>query len=302
MNRKIFLKFLAAGVVSTGSPVQWAIAGGYRRPGLALYTVIDALREDFEGTLEAVAEIGYREVESIATMGRNPAEVRAMLAKYGLQSTSQHMAPADLYAVFDKIVRNEITLEQLTQEYLKHFNRKEAGRITAEAIERAQALGQTYVCWPIVFEQQLTTEDRILEMCDAFNVAGKLCAEAGLVFCFHNHAVEFKPVAGKIPYEVFLENTDPETVKMQADLFWMTYAGVDPFDYLERYPNRFVQAHLKDITADKERVDVGKGVVDFERFLRAARGAGIQKWYVEYDKPPQPLESARIAYEYLTSL
>jgi len=305
MKRRNFLKMSAGGAAALGLASCWAAgggAGGGQRPGLALYTVMGPLREDFEGTLRQVADIGYREVETIGTMGRDPAELRDLLGTYGLQARSQHMTPGGLYDVFDRIVKKEITLEQLTEAYLEQFNRAQTERIMAESIEYALALGQTYVVWPIVFKQQLSTRAKVLELCDAFNVAGKMCADAGLVFCFHNHAEEFVPVNGEIPYDIFLDETDPETVKFQMDMFWVSYAGVDPYHYLSNYPDRYRQAHIKDMTADRVGTDVGTGIVDFGRFLPAARVAGVEKWYVEQDKPADALASARAGYNHLMSL
>jgi sugar phosphate isomerase/epimerase len=303
MKRRTFLKASAAATAALGMVPSWAgrLTGGWR-PGLALYTVIDRLRVDFEGTLKAVADIGYRDVETIGAMGRDPDNLRELLADHGLKATSQHMAPAGLYAVFDQIVKGEITLEQLTREYLQHFNPTETERIIEEGIDRAQKLGQTYLVWPILFKQQLASREKILEMCKAFDLAGRMCADAGLVFNFHNHADEFAPVDGQIPYDIILENTDPAVVKMQMDVFWVTSAGVDPYRYLDRYVDRFRQAHLKDITASREGTDVGTGLVNFERFISTAMAGGVKQFYVEQDKPAKPLVSIRRAYDHLTTL
>ncbi len=89
---------------------------------------------------------------------------------------------------------------------------------------------------------------------------------------------------------------------MQMDLHWTHYAGVDAYHYLTNYPDRYRQAHLKDITADRKGTDVGTGIVDFGRLLPAARAAGVEKWYVEQDKPADALASARAGYEHLMSL
>ena len=65
---------------------------------------------------------------------------------------------------------------------------------------------------------------------------GEKCKEAGLKFAYHNHAFEFEMLDDKIPYNVLLDNTNPELVSMQLDLYWMVYGGYDPIEYFNKYP------------------------------------------------------------------
>ena len=44
--------------------------------GLQLYTVRDLMKADFEGTLAAVAKVGYKEVEFAGYFGRTPGQVK----------------------------------------------------------------------------------------------------------------------------------------------------------------------------------------------------------------------------------
>ena len=66
-----------------------------RVPGLQLYTLRDAMADDVEATLQAVAGIGYREVEFAGYHGRSPAEVRSLLERYGLAAPSAHVNPVE---------------------------------------------------------------------------------------------------------------------------------------------------------------------------------------------------------------
>ncbi len=75
MNRRKFVNTAASSCVLFG--IENALmfpteAQAGTQIGLQLYTVIDALERDFEGTLRAVAKIGYKEVETMGSFGRNP--------------------------------------------------------------------------------------------------------------------------------------------------------------------------------------------------------------------------------------
>ena len=85
------MKLSGTALMATG-PVLCAAA---RPPdwGLQLYTVISLLERDFERTLRDVAAIGCKQVETIGSFGRDPAQVRDLFSKYGLVSASQHIAP-----------------------------------------------------------------------------------------------------------------------------------------------------------------------------------------------------------------
>ena len=75
-----------------------AQTGPLGRPiGLQLYTIRDAVAKDLAGTLRAIAEIGYREVELAGIpAGATAGELRRMLGDNGLTAPSMHASMADL--------------------------------------------------------------------------------------------------------------------------------------------------------------------------------------------------------------
>src|SRR6266576_208355 len=110
MDRRTFLESAAALLATTR-----ATAGTPVPLGLQLYTVMPLLEQDFDSALGLVAKIGYREVETIGAFGRDPAEVRDLLDKHGLRSPSQHMVPGNLYDVFNRLTRKELTLDEASR-------------------------------------------------------------------------------------------------------------------------------------------------------------------------------------------
>src|ERR1700733_3042433 len=109
MKRRHFIAACSAlRAAASAARMLSAIAAPAHALGLQLFTVMTLLEKDFEGTLKAVADIGYKEVETIASFGRDPKEVRGLLDKYGLVSPSQHLVPGPLYEVFSRFTRREL--------------------------------------------------------------------------------------------------------------------------------------------------------------------------------------------------
>ncbi len=300
MNRRNFIKLTTSSIVAAGIlPLATQGCASTDGPGISLFLVMKDLEKDFAGTLKKVADLGYRKVETIGAMGRDPKHVRQMLDDSGLYSPSQHLAPANLYNVFLGRFSNAVTMDELIAKYMQQFTRQNTEALITEGIERGQALGQKYLCWPIVFPEHIKSEQAVLEICEAFDIAGKMCAKEGMVFLYHNHAIEFESVDGIVPYDTFLEKTDPDFVKFQMDAYWVNKAKADPLDYFRKYPDRYRQCHIKDIDKDGNMTDIGHGEIDFATFIKAARKAGVENFYLEYDTTPHPLKSAKIAYDYL---
>jgi sugar phosphate isomerase/epimerase len=77
----------------------------------------------------------------------------------------------------------------------------------------------------------------------------------------------------------------------EADLAWLVRGGVDPIFWLKKYAGRVPAAHVKDLAptgqaADEDGwADVGSGTLDWASLLPAMRGAGVELFVVEHDKP-----------------
>ncbi|MDQ7040534.1 MAG: sugar phosphate isomerase/epimerase [Rhodothermus sp.] len=239
------------------------------RIGLQLYTVRTLMEQNVPRTLEHVAEVGYREVEFAGYYHYTPQELRQMLDQLGLSAPATHVSYQAL----------EADLET--------------------TLETAQVLGHRYVVVPWLPPEQRQTLDDYRRWAERFNRWGEACRAAGIQFAYHNHDFEFARVNNQVPYEVLLAETDPELVKMELDLYWITYAGHDPLTYLQQDPGRFLLCHVKDMTANRQMTDVGQGIIDFAKIF--AQGQ-FQHYFVEHDRPENPLASIRHSYAYLSQL
>ena len=276
MERREFVTLMAgAGVAIACAGNQRAATGARRldRVGLQLYTVRTVLERDFEGTLARVAEIGYKEVEFAGYFGHAPADVKAMLDRHGLTAPAVHTGATEPDA-------------------------------WKAALDAANVIGHQYIVVPWVPEERRMTLDGWKQVARDFNRLAEAAHAAGVQFAYHNHDFEFPRMEGQVPYDVLLQNTDPNLVKLEIDLYWITKAGQDPLAYFARWPGRIPLVHVKDSVGAPEHkmVDVGQGSIDWKRIFDKKDQAGIKHFFVEHDQPPQPFEDIAASYRYLKAL
>jgi sugar phosphate isomerase/epimerase len=286
LDRRVFLHRLAGilAVASGGSPsgLLRPLTGGTRptpgsaarrldRIGIQLYTVRTLMPRDAEGTLAALAAIGYAEVELAGLYGLQPAVMREMLDRHGLAAVSGHMPLVDMR------------------------------RDWPRALDDAAALGQQYIVCSWIDPSERSADD-FRRIADELNGLASTARQHSIRFAYHNHTYEFTPVSGVVPYDILLTRCDRQLVQMEVDLMWMVKAGGDPVAYFDRYPGRFPMVHVKDMTKAGVMADVGQGSIDFRRIFAQSDRAGIVHYFVEHDEPPSPLADARVCYDYLHRL
>src|SRR5690625_6208219 len=84
-------------------------------------------------------------------------------------------------------------------------------------------------------------------MAETFNRLGEIANDAGINFSYHNHAYTFEELEGQIPQQVLMDETDPDLVEYQMDIYWVEAAGQDSAERLERYSGRVTSSQLKDV-------------------------------------------------------
>jgi sugar phosphate isomerase/epimerase len=191
MKRRQFLFTAAAATTLTVGRSAFAAVATHRPLGVQLFTVMAQLEADFEGTLKALAAIGYREVETIGSFGRDPAKLRAALDRHGLVTPSQHLMPDVLYKNFLAFTRREITAEQVGAAWNEHLSLANLRPNVEDAIKKAKALGQQYVVLQIIWPDQMQSRAVLDEFCRAPTWRATLRIR-GLTFNFHNHSDEMK--------------------------------------------------------------------------------------------------------------
>jgi sugar phosphate isomerase/epimerase len=235
--------------------------------GLQMYTVRDVCETDFIGALRQVADIGYSNIELAGTYGLSASELRDVLDELGLKCVGHHMGERDL----DKLVE---------------FNK---------------TIGCAHVGGPSLPPGDFPNDEAsCLAAAKHMNEVGAAYKERGLHLYYHNHAHEFKQVNGKYILDIFYENTHPELVYAQIDVYWVQYAGVDPASYLRKYPGRCPLVHIKDMDEDRGFAEIGEGILDWDDIFAACEEVNAGWCIVEQDRCNRPsMESARLSFENL---
>ena len=246
------------------------------RIGLELYSVRKEMAKDFDRTLAAIREIGYTDVEllwSFDNFCKSPAEVKSALQREGLRAPSAHIAPITVLVGWEK------------------------------RLETARLLGHEYLIVPGLTNDTSQTLDQWREWADKFNAAGAVARRAGVWLAFHNEPNAVKPIEGQVPYDMFIERTDPSVVRHQLDIGNMALGDGDPMRYLERYRDRYWSFHFKDVVADRSRdTELGTGVLDLRRVAAAIPDIAAKPCYVEQEGSTDPLASARRNFAFLRGL
>jgi sugar phosphate isomerase/epimerase len=241
--------------------------------GMHLFTMREALAQDFEGTLEKLAAIGYATVGVSGRHGRSAADIRRMLDATGLKAVLEHVG-------YDTVT----------------------GSGLPKALEDVRTLGGRWIVVPSL-PGTLHSPEGYREAARKLNQAGLTARQAGLKVLFHNHEPDHDTVGGQVLYDILMAETDPHLVGFELDLYWAAKGGaMDPADYFTENPHRFPALHVKDMAPDGSFTDVGSGVLDFGHMFGTARQGGVEQWLVEHDRPADPLASARRSYTYLRDL
>ena len=277
--------------------------------GLQLYTLGNLMTTDPKGTLQKLAAIGYKELESAGSQkgnfyGYTPKEFAAMVKEAGMQWRSAHVggAPFTIEQIMKmaKTAEDSARIQKMAEQFKnmpKMLNLKENYQQLADSAAEG---GLTYlVCSSI----PVSALDEIKTAVDVFSKTGEACKKNGVQFAYHNHTTEFDEVEGHRPFDYILANTDKELVKMELDLAWATKAKQDPVELFKLHPGRFPLWHVKDL--DKNTMnpaEVGTGVVDFKRIFDNAKESGMKYFFVEQDQAPQPLQNVTNSFNYLNKI
>ena len=243
---------------------------------LQMYTLRHSMktREDLDNTLRRVAEMGYDSVQITPPAYLTVDEMAQMLHKYGLHADSAICKLYDIPQKIDEIVRNA---EVLGTDVLRTDSICKADRLDRDGYLRAAAH---------------------LEQC------GAALRARGLQFMYHFHSFEFVKIGETRGIDIILENTSPQHVLIQPDVFWLTAAGCEPSAELKKFRGRAKYMHLKDyviVPAELDQIEqtvrasapVGTGNLNLSAILASARELGIENFVAEDDMGVlDPFESA----------
>ncbi|MEC7263210.1 MAG: sugar phosphate isomerase/epimerase, partial [Bacteroidota bacterium] len=283
--------------------------------GIQLFSLPKMLEQDLAGSLAMLHQMGYKEVEiygpypfsSTAAQerwkqisptlgfsgsgffGKTAAEFKTLLDEYGLKATSGHI----------DIVSLESNMPAI-----------------GEAI---RTLGMDYLGMSAIPDELRQTLDDYKRIAERFNKIGENAKKEGFKFLYHNHGYGIHEMDGQIPLQIILDNTDPDLVFFEMDIYWTTAGGADPVEYLKNYPNRYVALHLKDMkeithfkgdggSADQWidlwplMTSVGSGALDIPAIVHQAQQSGVKHFFVEQDLVDNPRLALKKSIDYLRTM
>jgi sugar phosphate isomerase/epimerase len=250
LTRRSFLALSAA--------LPWALkahAASSIPVGLELYSVRDALKQDPEGTVRAVAQMGYQCVEFYAPYFEwsetQAKQMRKLMDDLGIRCYSTH---------------ND-------ENYFDAANMSKARDLN-------KILGCKYMV--MAYTEPKGGVDGWKMLADKLNMAADKLEPAGLKPGYHNHDAEWRPVDGVRPMEVLAKNTKP-SVMLQLDVGTCIEAGSDPVAWIRANPGRIHSLHLKDWSHDPAKgykVLFGEGDAKWKEIFAAAESVGGVEYYL----------------------
>jgi sugar phosphate isomerase/epimerase len=249
-SRRSFLAFTAA------IPWEWRSVASTAIPvGIEMYSVRDALKKDLQGTVRAIAGMGYQGLEFYAPYFEwtptQAKEMKKVLDDLGIRCFSTHNDAA----------------------YLKKEN-------VQNAIDLNLILGSKYVV--MASSQPKPGLDGWKEIAEALNFAADRLKSSGLKAGYHNHQLEFTPVDGVRPMELLANNTNPSVI-LQLDVGTCLEAGSDPVAWIRANPGRIGSLHCKDWSPEAGKgysVLFGEGAADWKAIFSAAESVGGAEYYL----------------------
>lgn len=250
--------------------------------GIQLYSLRNQFKADVDGSLKTISDWGLTNLEGGGTYGLSFEEFDGMLDKYGLDVVSVGASYDDLKDNPEKVLAN------------------------------AKQFGAKYVmCAWISHDGNNFDISKTKEAVDVFNKAGKLLKDAGITLAYHAHGYEFRPYEDGTLFDYMAQNA--ENFAFEMDVYWVQHGGEDPLALMNRYPDKFVLLHLKDMAkgtpkdntghADVEtNVVLGMGEVDIAGVVNRAKELGVVEYMFIEDECSRVVEQVPQSLKFLEGL
>lgn len=246
-----------------------------RNIGAQFFTIRDYCKteKDFDESCRKIKELGYKNVQLSAIGDFDGAFVKSVLDKYGLKCVCTHRS-ADSY------------LNNIEKEIEFH-----------KAID-------CKICGLGAMPGFNTKQETIDEFVKNFKKVAERLNEEGLIFAYHNHAFEFEKRDGKYCFDIITDALSCENFKFILDVYWLSYAGVNPAKFIRERKGKIACVHLKDLKISEGHpkfAEIGQGNIDWDDVLSACDEAEVEYALVEQDScDGNPFDSLKISYDYLS--
>tara|TARA_B100000212_G_scaffold342603_1_gene331176 strand:- start:5606 stop:6481 length:876 start_codon:yes stop_codon:yes gene_type:complete len=291
MLRRNFIKTALASSLASSAAFQAMALGKnnrYRKNiGIQLYTLRNQIAKDPVATLKAVADAGYKQVESYGFPNAGPMIEAAK--DFGLAVNSSHFA-------WESVTNP-------TKEGVPPF---------AKILDAAKETGLSHLVVPYLHDNERGGPDAYKRLAENCNRAAAQAKKVDIQLSYHNHAFEFEPVEGTTGYQVLIDEFSPD-MQFEVDVFWVVVGGKDPVELIRKLEGRVSQLHLKDlkkgmtlpefVSVPKDAFqELGGGIIPMEPIIQTAKKAGVAHCHVEQDQSPDPIASINQSIQHLATL
>lgn len=252
--------------------------------GAQFYTLRDFCKttEGLDETMKKVADMGFTAIQLSGVCAYDPDWVAERAKEYGLKIAITHFD-------FNKILNDT----EATIEFHKKMDCKYIGLGAAPAM--------------------LTKYGEYVEQIpEAMNKI----ADAGLLFCYHNHDMEFAryPETGKLYIDDMCDRFPASKMGFTLDTYWVQSGGGDPAQWIEKLEGRIHCIHFKDMITHLE-VDengkpkrgpriapIGEGNMNYDRIIEACLKTDVEYGFVELDScyGADPFDCMKRSYKFLS--
>ena len=263
ISRRDFLKTTAAVSAAAVSPAHLFAIGvaPKEKPslGVQLYSVRNDCQKDLPGTLNAVGKIGYKAVEFAGYYGRDAKTLRKLLDDAGVKCCGTHIA-------LDTLLGDKL----------------------AKTVEFNQTIGNINLIVPSLPEKNRKTKEDWQKTADQFSDIAEKVKPQGMRVGYHNHGVEFTPLNGEIPWDIFF-NRASQDVRIQYDIGNAAVGGADARVYLKKFPGRVVSTHVKPFSKSNPTALIGKDELPWPEIFNLCENVSGVEWYIiEYELENEP--------------
>ena len=283
--------------------------------GLQLFSVPLMLEQDLQAGLKLLAEIGYKKIE--------------LFGPYSFSATSakerwNDLAPRLGFSGSGFFGQEATDFKKILDDFelscpSAHTDLDTLENNLEDMARASEILGFEYVVLPAIPQEKRVSMEDYKSIAELFNKIGKRARELNLKFAYHNHGYGLSDMEGQIPLQYLIENTDPEWLFLEMDLFWTTAGRADPIEYLNKYPGRYRLMHVKDMkelsTFSGDGGDPGQwmelfpamcsagdGVIELNKIIPTAIESGVKHFIVEQDMVRDPQTALQRSADYLKSL
>jgi len=269
ISRRSFLPIAAAPLLR-GAGKQYPV-------GLEMYSVRAPLKNDLEGSIRTVAQMGYRVMEF-----------------YGSYYSWTTEKATGIRRLLDDL------------NVACHSTHNDAISFSPDGIQKAidlnHILGSRYVVLASAGNHK--DLDGYKRAAELLSKASDRFAVANLRVGVHNDAMEFTPLDGQRPFDILAANT-PADVMLQLDVGHCAASGGDPAEFIRAHPGRIRSLHLKEWSPEaKFEAIIGDGIVPWKQVFEAAETiGGVEYYLIEHEghvnAPFEPVRESLARYRRL---